>query len=186
MALVFFILAALTIVSAMAAMSFRNLIHCALSLIVTFAGLACLYLQLHAQFVGIVQVLIYIGAVGILIVFAVLLTRNSTSTANAGAPFWTVGPAIALLVLGALWYAISKSELPTKTAPPAPEITVNNIGTELMTRYVLPMEVIGLLLTAAMLGAVIIAMNDRRHASVTPKRETQAPAQLRAAEETVR
>lgn len=186
MALAFFILAALTIMSAMAAMSFRNLIHCALSLIVTFAGLACLYLQLHAQFVGIVQVLVYIGAVGILIVFAVLLTRNSTSTANAGAPFWTVGLAIAILVLGGLGYAISKSEVLPQTAPSPPEITVNNIGTELMTRYVLPMEVIGLLLTAAMLGAVIIAMNDRPPAALKPKRETQSPALVRAAEEAVR
>lgn len=182
MALAFFILAALTIVSAVAAMSFRNLIHCALSLIVTFAGLACLYLQLHAQFAGIAQVLVYIGAVGILIVFAVLLTRNSTNTANAGAPFWTVGLAIALLVLGGLWYAISKSEALTTTAPPAPEITVNNIGTELMTRYVLPMEVIGLLLTAALLGAVIIAMNDRRPAM----RKSKPPAPVRAEEQAVR
>jgi len=55
----------------------RNLVHCALMLTVTFAGLAAFYLQLDAQFVGFAQVLVYIGAVAILVVFAILLTRSS-------------------------------------------------------------------------------------------------------------
>ena len=73
----FTILAVLTLASAVAAMSLRNLVHCALMLMVTFAGLAAFYLQLDAQFVGFAQILIYIGAVAILIVFAILLTRGS-------------------------------------------------------------------------------------------------------------
>ena len=66
----------LTLASAVAAMSLRNLVHCALTLTVTFAGLAAFYLQLDAQFVGFAQILVYIGAVAILIVFAILLTRR--------------------------------------------------------------------------------------------------------------
>ena len=73
----FAIIAVLTLASAVAAMSLRNLVHCALMLMVTFAGLAAFYLQLDAQFVGFAQILIYIGAVAILIVFAILLTRGS-------------------------------------------------------------------------------------------------------------
>src|SRR5436305_10941750 len=73
----FTILAALTLVSAIGAMSLRNLVHCALCLIVTFAGLAALFLRLNAQFVGFAQILVYIGAVAILILFAILLTRSS-------------------------------------------------------------------------------------------------------------
>src|SRR5438132_1197334 len=73
----FTILAALTLVSAIAAMSLRNLVHCALCLIVTFAGLAALFLNLDAEFVGFAQILVYIGAVAILILFAILLTRSS-------------------------------------------------------------------------------------------------------------
>src|SRR2546421_12869234 len=72
----FTLLAALTVASAIAAMSLRNLVHCALSLAVAFAGLAGLYLRLDAQFVGFAQVLVYAAAVAILIVFAILLTRG--------------------------------------------------------------------------------------------------------------
>src|ERR1041385_6206526 len=77
MTISFAIIAILTIGSAVAAMALRNLVHCALSLILTFAGLAALYLQLDAQFVGLAQVLVYVGAVAILIVFAILLTRGA-------------------------------------------------------------------------------------------------------------
>ena len=73
----FIILGLLTLAGAIAAMSLRNLVHCALALTVAFAGLAALYLQLDAQFVGFAQILVYVGAVAILIVFAVLLTRGT-------------------------------------------------------------------------------------------------------------
>ena len=76
MTLVFTIITLVTLAGAIAAMSLRNLVHCALALALTFAGLAALYLQLDAQFVGLAQILIYIGAVAILIVFAILLTRS--------------------------------------------------------------------------------------------------------------
>src|SRR5262249_11356447 len=73
----FAILAVMTVASAIAAMCLRNLVHCALAVPVTRGGLAMLYLQLDAQFVGFAQVLVYIGAVAILIVFTILLTRGS-------------------------------------------------------------------------------------------------------------
>src|SRR5213592_3611727 len=73
----FALIAIVTIAGAVAAMSLRNLVHCALCLVVALAGLAALYLQLGAQFVGFAQILVYIGAVAILIVFAILLTRGS-------------------------------------------------------------------------------------------------------------
>ncbi len=159
----FVILAAMTLGSAICAMSFRNLIHCALSLIVTFTGLACLYLQLHAEFVGLVQVLVYIGAVAILIVFAILLTRNSTGDSNVSiaSPSWLGGFAVALLVAGTLLLSILKSTALARPGPVA-EASAKQIGEQLMTRYILPLEVVALLLTAAMIGAVIIAMQERR------------------------
>src|SRR6266403_6317208 len=93
------IIAALTVASAIAAMSLRNLVHCALALTVTFAGLAAFYLQLDAQFVGFAQILVYIGAVAILIVFAILLTRGSeTPQPSILSPSWAVGATIAVVV----------------------------------------------------------------------------------------
>jgi NADH-quinone oxidoreductase subunit J len=157
----FAIIAALTVVSAVAAMSLRNLVHCALCLAVTLAGIAALYLQLGAAFVGWAQILVYIGAVAILVVFAILLTRSSEGTSQPiMSSYWGVGVAIAVLVFGVLAKAIFSSTLAGQLPPDKADPTVREIGNQLMTRYVLPLEVIGLLLTAAAIGAVIIAMKD--------------------------
>lgn len=162
MTLPFTFIAALTLASAVAAMSLRNLVHCALMLMVTFAGLAAFYLQLDAQFVGFAQILVYIGAVAILIVFAILLTRGSDPPRQSiFSASWVVGVAIAATVFGLLGAIVLSSRAVTHELRPTPEITVRQIGTELMTKYILPLEVIGLLLTAALIGAVLIAMREK-------------------------
>src|SRR2546429_171212 len=98
MPITFAIIALLTVASAVAAMTLRNLVHCALALTITFAGLAALYLQLDAQFVGFAQILVYIGAVAILIVFAILLTRGSDAPEQSVfSSSWVVGFGIALV-----------------------------------------------------------------------------------------
>jgi len=159
-------------------MSLRNLVHCALSLVVTFAGLAALYLQLDAQFVGFAQILVYVGAVAILIVFAVLLTRSDATPNQAIlAPGWIVGIAVSAVVFATLgWAALNSPGLP-REMPPTPEATVKNIGDLLMTRYVLPLEVIGLLLTAALIGAVIIAMKEEPLSKPGSSRRESAPSE---------
>jgi NADH-quinone oxidoreductase subunit J len=163
----FFIIAAVTILSAMAAMALRNIVHCALLLTITFAGLAMFYLQLNAQFVGFAQVLVYIGAVAILIVFAILLTRSSDIAAGTqrSVLWWGSGIVIALAVFATLAQAVDKSAIlkgpmASRTAPPSP--TVREIGTDLMNRYVLPLEILALLLTAALIGATVIALQEKR------------------------
>jgi len=181
MSFAFAIIAGLTAGSAIAAVSLRNLVHCALSLVVTFAGLAALFLQLNAEFVGFAQILVYVGAVAILIVFAILLTRGTESAPPAPittATPWAISIAVAGFVVIAGAMLQSKAvPLPTMTAivevqgqkmelplykDTNPKPTVKSIGAKLMTDYVLPLEVIGLLLTAAMIGAVIIAMQERK------------------------
>ncbi|MDB6123018.1 MAG: dehydrogenase subunit [Pedosphaera sp.] len=162
MGITFAIIAALTLVSAIAAMSLRNLVHCALSLAVTFAGIAAMYLQLDAQFVGFAQILVYIGAVAILIVFAILLTRSSETPQPVISRSWIMGIVIALAVFGVLTKVILSSSIAQRELPAKPAPTVRQIGDQLMTRYVLPLEAIGLLLTAATIGAVIIAMHDKK------------------------
>src|SRR6266511_5067145 len=94
----FALLAGLTAGSAIAAMTLRNLVHCALCLALTFAGLAALYLQLNAEFVGLVQILVYVGAVAILIVFAILLTRGSEPPQQpVVTSSWVMGAGVAVL-----------------------------------------------------------------------------------------
>ena len=162
MSLPFALLAVLTVASAVAAMSLRNLVHCALMLMVTLGGLALIYLQLSAQFVAFAQVLIYVGAVAILIVFAILLTRGSEPPRESiFSATWVVGVAIAATVFGLLAAIVLSSQALTSVMRPPPEVTVRQIGDQLMGKFVLPLEVIGLLLTAALIGAVIIAMHEK-------------------------
>src|SRR5947209_13614392 len=125
MSVTFLILAAVTIASAVAAMSLRNLIHCALALAATFAGLAGIYLRLDAQFVGFAQILVYVGAVAILIVFAILLTRGSEPPQQSVlSPGWLAGVSIAAAVFALLTGIILSSKALTHNTPPAPTATV--------------------------------------------------------------
>src|ERR1700688_5275694 len=95
MSATFLILAAITLVGACAAMMLRGLVHCALALAVAFAGIGTLYLSLGAQFLGLAQLLVYVGAIAVLIVFVILLTRGGDSDSPPLAP-------VALPVAGVL------------------------------------------------------------------------------------
>ena len=159
----FFILGVLTIVGAAAALTLRNLVHCVLALMLAFVGLAGLYLQLDAQFIGFAQILVYIGAVAILIVFAILLTRGAESPSQSiVSPSWASGSVVSVVVFGILAWTIRSSVATRHSTPLQPEVTVKQIGNALMSRFALPLEVIGLLLTAALVGAVTIAMQDKQ------------------------
>src|SRR2546427_10170964 len=101
MILIFAILALVTLAGAIAAMSLRNLVHCALCLVLALGGLATLFLQLEAQFVGLAQILVYIGAVAILIVFAILLTRGGEPPQQpVVTSSWVMGAGVAVLPFG--------------------------------------------------------------------------------------
>jgi NADH-quinone oxidoreductase subunit J len=162
MSAIFWILAAITVLGGLTAVTLKNTVHCALAVTTAFAGLALMFLQLDAQFVGFAQILVYIGAVAILVVFAILLTRGSeTPAAGVFSRTWFTGLLIAAAVFAVLAWAVihSTAALPHETATPA--VTVQQIGQALMGRYVLPLEIVALLLTAAMLGAVIVAMHEK-------------------------
>jgi len=169
MTLSFAIIAALIVAAATAAMTLRNLVHSALAVAVAFGGLAAAYLQLDAQFVGLTQILVYVGAVAILIVFAVLLTRGGEAPEKSVfSASWIWGVLITVLVFATLAWAVMHSFASQREPAQKAEVTVKQIGDALMTKFVLPLEVIGLLLTAALIGAVIIAMRDE-----TPKTKVE-------------
>jgi NADH:ubiquinone oxidoreductase subunit 6 (subunit J) len=159
---VFYFISAVTVAGALAAVLLRNTIHCALALAVAFAGLALLFLSLDAQFVGFVQILVYIGAVVILVVFAILLTRDSEAP-NQGvySRTWFAGLVITAAVFAFLAWAVLASLPGLPMQAVAPAASVHDIGNALMTRYVLPLEIIAVLLTAATIGAVIVAMHEK-------------------------
>ena len=165
MSFVFYLIAGLSAAGALAAVLLKNTVHCALALTVAFAGLALMFLELDAQFAGFAQILIYIGAVAILVVFAILLTRGSETPKDgvySGKPL--VGLVVAAGVFAILGWAVlhCTSMLPHESAKP--QVTVMDIGSALMGRYVLPLEIVALLLTAALIGAVIVAMHEKEGA----------------------
>jgi NADH-quinone oxidoreductase subunit J len=166
----FFILAAITVAGTAAAMGLRNAVHCVLALTVGFAGIAAIYLQLGAQFVGLTQLMVYVGAVAILAVFAIMMThRREPATSAAYSPHWLVGSMIAAAVFIVLAWAVHSSTVSARVLPAEPEASVQQIGDALMHRFVLPLEIIGLLLTAALIGAVVIAMDIAKHQDREPK-----------------
>ena len=158
----FLILAIIAVAGTAAAMALRNLVHCVLALTAGLVGLAALFLQLGAQFVGFTQILVYIGAVAILAVFAIMMTRSAEQTAHhILSADWFAGALIAGAVFVVLGWAIySGTPTPARSIPPQPAASVNQIGIALMHRFVLPLEVVGLLLTAALIGAAVLAMDD--------------------------
>ena len=159
----FLIIALLIVAGATAAMRLRNLIHCALALTCALGGVGLLYLLLGAQFVGFAQFLVYIGAVSILIVFAILLTHGMD---GGGDTLFSRGRALgwglSLVVFAVLGGAVMSSRMLPEgsTEPLASTPAVRQIGDLLMTRYILPLEIMGLLLTAALIGAVLLAMKS--------------------------
>jgi len=159
MTLTFIILAAFTIAGTAAAMLLRNAIHCVLALTVGLAGLAGVYLHLGAQFVGFTQVLVYAGAVAILAVFAIMMTHGpNPKAAHQPSTRRRSGGLVALGVFAVLARAIVTGA-PPSSASPQPSASIQQIGEALIHRFVLPLEIMALLLTAALIGAVILALS---------------------------
>lgn len=162
MGVVFYLISALTVGGALAAVLLKKLVHCALALTLAFLGLALLFLQLDAQFAGFAQILVYVGAVAILVVFAILLTRGSDVPATGVfSKTWLAGLVIAAGVFSVLAWAVLQAGPSLSNEAATPAVTVNDIGHALMSRYVLPLEIVAVLLTAALLGAVIVAMHEK-------------------------
>ena len=150
----FWILAVSTVGSALGVAAVRNLIHSVALLIVTFASLAGLYITLSADFIAVVQVLIYIGAIVILIIFAIVLTPRAGRLNQEG---FMLLPALALAVLVAgtmifvafdTNWAISDRE--------GFEETATAIGDLLLDKYALPFEIASVLLLSAIIGAILL------------------------------
>ncbi len=155
----FIVIAILTLAAALAAATLQKLMHAALSFALAFVGIAAFFFLLGAEFVGLVQVFVYIGAVAVLIVFTILLTRRDVEKDRG---FNWSGVVIAIAVFGGLLWAIFKTRSISIVAPEIPALTVERIGQVLMTGYVWPLQCVGLLLTAALIGALILVMEEKR------------------------
>lgn len=165
--IVFGVIALFILVSAAMVVSVRNVIHAALWLIACFFGVGALYMLLEAEFLAVVQVLIYVGAVSVLILFAIMLTRQITGEGiRQLTTRWPV-----VLAIAALLFAIVMA--PTLinqqwNVPPAPPIGTPEpvagpaeLGRGFVNEFLLQFQVVGVLLTVALIGAIVIAYEER-------------------------
>lgn len=155
----FFVLAAAAVGGGLAVVSVRNIFHAALFLALSFLAVGGLFLTLQADFLGVVQVLLYAGAVGVLVVFAIMLTHNPAQGNQSTGLRWS-----ALVVAGLLAVAIVWTVLRTPWAPSGQlplQDTVPALAEAFFGPYVLPFEVASVVLLAAMVGAIVLAREDQ-------------------------
>jgi len=168
-----FLIAFLILGAAAVAMLGRNLIHSALLLVLSWAGIAAFYLWAGAEFVAFAQVLIYVGAVSMVVLFAVLLTRQGAVSAPAELALTlrlSLGFLTAGSVAGLLISAVLDTPLAVTTKPAPTAVPVKELGALLMGPHAPALLITGVILTVALLGAIVIAAGPR-----DPARPEDAP-----------
>jgi len=158
--IVFYAVAAMTVGAAVLVAVLPNILYSAVALLFAFAGVAGLYVFLSADFLAATQVLVYVGGILILILFAVFLSNriSDVKLSNPGR-FRLPAAAICLVLFGVLSYVAVSTPFAEKT--PVYHPTTADLGELLMTRYLLPFEVASVLLLAALIGAAFLSRPDR-------------------------
>lgn len=162
----FLVVALFTLASGLMVVTTGNLVHAALWLVSTLFGVAVAYALLNAAFLAVVQVVVYIGAIAILFIFAVMLTRKDLRDQGPQVNRnWWVGALLSVLTFGGLYFLLQGWDGMSKTAADIPSgfDAISELGNELVSPmgYVLPFEVASVLLVAALVGAVYVA-SDRK------------------------
>jgi NADH-quinone oxidoreductase subunit J len=158
--IVFIALAGITLLAALGVVLARNIVHAAMLLVLTFLGVAGIYFQLNAGFVGLVQIMVYAGAISVLIIFAIMLVMDvapdQTNLFNQNTPTIMAGGYVSLLLAaglaGAVWF----------TKWPLSPVQVGDQGVEILAGlllgpYVVSFEVAAVLLLIAVFGAIYLA-----------------------------
>ncbi|MDP4174800.1 MAG: NADH-quinone oxidoreductase subunit J [Bacteroidota bacterium] len=161
--IVFYLFAAITLVSAFFVVTTRNIVYSAFNLLFTFFGVAGLYVLLGADFVAVVQIMVYVGGILILILFGVMLTNKITNVQIKTGTLQVIPAVIGVLLLagvlifkvflGTEWKSV-KTDIPVKT-------TAFALGKLLITDYVLIFELLGILLLVVLIGAATIARREK-------------------------
>jgi NADH-quinone oxidoreductase subunit J len=159
--ILFFVLAGLLVLAALLVVFQRNVVHCAMALVAALFLIAVLFVTLNAPMVGVLQILVYAGAIMVLFLFVIMLLNPTSLEARRGR-WWGFGTVLALLLAGAL-AAVATNGHP----PPDPVAATELFGSpeilaqSLFTEFVLPFEIASVLLLVAMVGAVVLAKRER-------------------------
>ena len=160
--IIFLVAGFVTLLAGVMVVASSKLVHAALWLIISLAGVAVLFVLLNANFLAVVQVVVYIGAIAILIIFAVMLTRRvMADTGPTHNRTWWVALLSAVVLMGGLlaliWQVPAFQSTPVELA--AADTSLTDLGTSLVdvNRYLVPFEVASVLLLAALIGAIAVA-----------------------------
>ncbi|HDM43040.1 MAG TPA: NADH-quinone oxidoreductase subunit J [Firmicutes bacterium] len=170
-AIVFYLLSGVVVGSSILVITLRNIFRSALFLLLAFFATAGLFITLDAEFIAAVQVLIYVGAIGVLILFAIMLTRRiQDPVAKSTTRSFILGAFVSAAFLFFLILILGKIYLPPfpETGADTEGIT-KGIGRMLLTYYLLPFEVVSVLLVGALIGAVVIARKEEARGGEPPE-----------------
>lgn len=156
----FVILAVILISSAVFMITFTKVVHMVISLALVFLSLAGIYVLLQAEFIAFVQVLIYAGAISILMIFGIMMTRHDEEDQPKPQLFQALLFAGTVALFGIIFYAIRQTTFAPGNGFDPGEDNTRAIGELLFTRHVIPFELISVLLTVAFIGAIILAMRE--------------------------
>jgi NADH-quinone oxidoreductase subunit J len=163
----FYLIAAVMVGAAIVVVTSRNVVRAALALIVVFAGVAAQFILLAAEFVAVTQVLVYIGAIMVLMLFGIMLTRARIGRdVDATNDHWWSGLITALLLVGVMAYALidyyGGDKLPAdRQVNSVAGSNTATVSDSIFAQYLIPFEVVSVLLLAALVGAIVIARKDR-------------------------
>lgn len=158
---VFGLLSLVIIVSAIMVVTLKNIFHCALALVACLFTVAGIYVMLNAEFLAAAQVLIYVGAVAVLMIFAIMLTGKIASKTIIQTNKNAIVAFIMSLAFVFTMVELSRSTTVWQLATKAlPEDNILTLGKALLTEYMLPFEVVSILMLAALIGAVLLAREE--------------------------
>ena len=157
----FGLIAAVVVLSAFRVVTTSNVVHAALYLVGVLAGIGGLYILLAAEFIATTQYLVYIGAIVVLFLFGIMLTRAPIGrTANLTGRQWPIAAAVAALLGGVLVYALI-DEYDDLELPEEPVINrTADVGDSVFSQFIIPFEAVSVLLLAALIGAIVLARRD--------------------------
>ena len=159
--LIFYLFAIITIVSAVIVVNARNIVHAAYSLLLTFFGVSCIYVLLGADFLAIVQIMVYFGGILILLLFGVMLTNKITNVEIRSGSFQVLPAVIGLAAFAAILFGVMTSTNWKSQSFDIPNTTSFDLGKLLISEYILVFELLGILLLVALIGAASIARRDK-------------------------
>lgn len=160
--IIFYLLCLVIISGALLAVTSRKIFRAAVYLLFSLIGIAGLYFYMNYEFLGAVQIVVYVGGIVVLMIFSIFLTHDSGSNMSLSSVARRLFSAFAVLFSGALTLVLISRHIFNHSTNPAIEASVKNIGRQMLSTtehgYILPFEVVSILLLAAMIGCIVIAI----------------------------